>query len=298
MKLFKKILRIMASIAIAFTAVKLPSATKQVDAAIQARQYRCYNMNTQQTTTYWLPVAPTLPDNSDGIVSGQPNGNFTLSTDSRLIRCAGTGFIVGEHIIATNAHCIYNATNDTFGTNGYVTAFEFPNGTPVPHNLTVVSLHVPVDYREKQGNGTYAGNGDFDYGLIEVQEDLSNYGCFNLGLPLDALPTESNNGTGNGKAVTVSGFPQAVINTPDGYRYSPVQSTGNVYSMSTYRINHTADTLNGSSGSPIYTTTSYWGVSYDTVIGIHNAAVNGTYNGGVRITQPLLTFYCSNPYVS
>lgn len=293
MKHISKMASIIASVAMACTCItfQLSTDVDATDATIESRTYKRYDMSTHQTTTYTLSLTP---DYSKGIVSGTPNGNYSLSTDSRLIRCAGTGFIVGDHVIATNAHCIYSAANDTFGLGGYVTAFTFPDDEPEPHNLTVVSLHVPTLYRRQNIDGTYSGNENYDYGLIEVKEDLSEYGCFNLGLPLDGISM----GLSTGKEVTVSGFPQAIINTPNGYRYSPVQSTGRVYNMSTYRIDHTADTQSGSSGSPIYTTTEIYGNTYDTVIGIHNSDVTSTHNGGVRMTQPILMFYLNNPNVS
>lgn len=258
------------------------------------RSYWKYTLATQQKTTYVLTASTVSGmDSTRGIVSGVENGNFHLSDDSRLIRCSGSGFIVSNHVIATNAHCIYNAETDTFGLGGNVTVFTFSNDTPTPHNLTVVSLHVPMLYRKQKTDGNYSADSNYDYGLIEVQEDLSQYGSFDLGVPVTGIATERDTGNNMGKEITVAGFPQAEINTPNHYRECPVYSSGHLYSMDDHRVNHTADSLPGSSGSPIYATT----YGQNTVIGIHNSG-GANYNGGIRLTQPLLLFYRNNPYVS
>lgn len=259
------------------------------------RTYKKYTIATQQETTYVLTSSIVSGRNTPrDIVSGTENGNFSLSNDSRLIRCAGSGFIVGTHVIATNAHCIYNVQTDTFKLDDNITVFTFSNGNPIPHNLTVVSLHVPVLCRKQKTDGTYSVHSNYDYGLIEVEEDLSQYGSFDFGIPLTGIATENDTGNNMGKEITVAGFPQAEINMPNGYRERPVYSPGRLYSMNNYRVHHTADSKPGSSGSPIYATTD----GQDTVIGIHNSNGTTSYNGGIRLTQPLLMFYKNNPYVS
>lgn len=222
---------------------------------------------------------------------------YTKVQDSRVIRCSGSGAIIGPHTILTNAHCLYSR-NDTTGERRYsdsdVCAFTFTDdGEPIRHDLTVISYHIPKDYITNEDNGVYKVR--FDYALIVVEEDLSDYGCFDLGYALDEIvDTET--------SLTVTGFPQAApcMSPDEGYNYRKymVSSYGTVIPLTSadqdnpekadYHLRGTAATTTGSSGSPMYTETAL----QDTQIGL---ITGGSH--GLRFTRPMLEFFFHNEYL-
>ena len=138
-----------------------------------------------------------------------------------------------------------------------------------------------------------------DYALITVEEDLSDYGMFNLAVAQSSYI--SNQGQ-----VVVSGFP-AISDYPSGYYGSNYgirfKASGNLTNSGTsngHNIYYTADMVPGDSGGPVYVEeggfisgTMY---EYKSVIGI-NVAQFTTYNIGVQITDDLLRFYYDNDYI-
>ena len=63
-----------------------------------------------------------------------------------------------------------------------------------------------------------------------------------------------------------------------------------------YRIKYSTATSGGDSGGPVYTTQTFDGETYHTVVGIHSTS-DGTFRCGTRITTTLLMFYYNNDYI-
>ncbi len=192
----------------------------------------------------------------------------------------GTGFVVSDHVIATAAYVVYDRDDDGALKISSIN-FVDKSGETIQKISDVNEYHIPTNY-------VYANDDDainYDYALIYVDEDLSDYTCFNLGFMLEGY---------NGE-VSVTGF-QGSDNADTGAKLSgkPATATGNVVSMTDYRCTYNADTTPGVSGAPVYVTTkSYNGAISYSVIAIHTHSGNS----GVRITTNILQFYNDNAYI-
>lgn len=213
----------------------------------------------------------------------------------------GTGFIVGNHVIATAAHCVYTGT-------------EFRDLTIkiIDENNNVVETIQPQYYHVPK-DAIYNFNGvrtAYDYALIYVEEDLSEYGMFKMGVATNDYVLQ------NG-GIVVSGFPGQYppnYSGPNGdIRF---KASGNLYLSTASNINdlklfYDADTFSGNSGGPVYVEEAFnvggtW-LTYKTVVAIHTSGVDTrpydfgydpNYNGGTRITPDVLKFYYNNTYLT
>lgn len=233
----------------------------------------------------------------------------------------GTGFVVGEHVIATAAHVIRDSYIDN------ILLFEGSADDYI--QLTPVEYHLPKKYYEEYQKWETSEDDAKkeaeresrcrDYALITVKEDLSDYMCFNLGVATDAAIE-------NNMEVTVTGFPSTVY-TP--FNFVNDKKTNNMYTgtgilldMSEYMSNYLEEYKQtsyiedfkyiknkdlifcydtyasaGNSGGPVYATESYDGNVYYTVVGINVAGGGSGCRMGVRMTTDLLHFYMNNSYL-
>lgn len=186
----------------------------------------------------------------------------------------GTGFIIDDHVIATAAHCIFDYNTNEF-IDGTVTIVDGNNRI----TLNPVYADICEDYTNKDDN--------YDYALLYVEEDLSDYGAFNIGAFLNEY-------IGIDGEVTVSGFPKYIPNNAtDPSRRDRYKATGYVESDYGMTLRYNADATSGTSGGPVYISEEYNGEEYNTVIGIHFGSSGGA-NFAVKITPDILKFYKSN----
>jgi V8-like Glu-specific endopeptidase len=228
--------------------------------------------------------APTITSSSASTRGIIGDDDRTLETSLKgvvNIGNNGTGFIIGEHTILTAAHCVCNRSEQV-GNSG-MKIYLYDNGSYNNASVTAtpVQIHVPGKYVDTKGYGEY------DYAIITVKEDLSDYMSFNLGV------ARSN---AVGKTISVTGFgcntdpPTPNINSSLIREMST--GSGKLTTISDYYIHHDADVVNGDSGGPLYYTKD--GVK--TVVGIHNSS--GTdFNSAMRITTDILQFAYNNSYI-
>lgn len=256
----------------------------EVTAFSTQRTYRVYNAATcKHTRTYTLDALPTynasrdVIGTDDRVVDWSKSGTVKITTTDNMGKYnMGTGFVVGDHVIATAAHCICDTENNISAIISDILLFN-SSGEVVEH-ATPVEIHVPESFFK---NEEPKYDPKYDYALITVSEDLSAYNCYYLGVPLDSfLSSESE--------ISVTGFQGNTIYTGKG-----VIKPNNTAS-SEYIIGYTADTKGGESGAPVYYTESYGKYEYNTVIGIHTSG-NDTCNYGMRMTTDLIDFYNGNP---
>lgn len=199
----------------------------------------------------------------------------------------GTGFVVDNHTIATAAHVVYD-TETSYAYSLIELLLFDENGEE--HSFTPVEYHIPMNYINLTD---YQAN--YDYALITVEEDLSDYMSFDLGAITD-------NAINNTFQITTIGFPSYA----NGYTnhlevHNKMMSNGeittNCIDDKEYIFSHSADTSGGNSGGPIYTTETLNGVTYYTVIGIHSGWL-GNYNTGVRFTSHVLKFLSANTNIN
>lgn len=265
-----------------------------------------YNSTSSTQKTIYTLYANGLENNSfeDEVETCHViEGNMTTDYDTAVVRLStgGTGFIIGDHLIATAGHCVFNTNNNTFlnfdikiinSSNQVIATYE-----PRYAHITKNFADLPND------NNNYICN--YDYALIYVEDDLSQYPKFELGVML-------NNYSNMQGSVTVSGFPQSY---PSEYGSSAwgirFKSTGHILSNHTNNmvISYSADTEPGDSGGPVfkeemlYLESPSYSVNshHKTVIGINACQSTNTsspYNSGVRITNDVLKFYKNNLNIS
>ncbi len=283
--------------------------------------YRVFNAQTGALDilkTYTLfnfsPVINNInePDSPDSIIGNDervPNwdrsGVVKIMSDNYYL---GTGFVVGPHIIATAAHCVYNYSNANIESCNAISKIKLfdSNGT-CQLNATPVECHVPYSYIYSVQNNIGQATNEFDYALISVSQNLSEYLCFDLGVALNAASV-------NQFPVTVTGFPEKVyegtqleqtVNT--GTEHNMYHDTGNLtYSTSfcpNRQLFYTADMSSGNSGGPVYVTEhtyDIYGNNHRVNYSVVAINVSGCddFNIGTRINGELIRFYKGNQNIS
>jgi len=202
----------------------------------------------------------------------------------------GTGFIVGDHQIATNAHVVYDKNSQKWNNTAEIYTYN-SNGERTTKRLTAVEAHIPVSYKSNS-------NGKYDYALVTVKEDLSNYFQFNLGSSYNVNKT------------LYSDIPIYVTgcggkNPDDSINETRQLWTGEgkiTRDNNKSQLYYDSDTRPGNSGSPVYTISKTringkQAFVY-TAIGIHHGGATNSYNCGPTITKYLLQFFLSNSNIN
>lgn len=261
---------------------------------------------------------------NNGIFKDRENVNVVKITSSKynpntnkVTIAHGTGFVIGNHVIATAAHCLCGIDDDTqnfefytsvkvdmynesgVSDNNRIASYtsEAANGTTdkLTSYKSIKSLHVPRTYREHLLNKD-GKESNVDYALIYVSEDLSDY-TWDVGCISDEFKNSNTD-------LIATGITNISSTTPDRY-YSKGKI---IYDNDKYKLHTNALTYAMQSGGPIYYETNYVGETIKTVVGINTQAIvtltklNGeviksevTGNGGIRMTPTLLQFYLNNP---
>ncbi|MBD5135556.1 MAG: trypsin-like serine protease [Lachnospiraceae bacterium] len=165
-----------------------------------------------------------------------------------------TGFMVGPGIVLTAAHCVYKPDMHTVSVGVYVK----PNGY-----TNYLAYHIADSWTisSEYYNDPNNLNSDYDWAIITMKENISaKTGWMGIGYSVEDIKD---------KQITVSGYPG-----DEKYIGHQCCSTGVMNSISEYRVQHTANTLPGHSGSPIFNSD---GVAW----AIHTHG-GGQYNYGTR----------------
>ena len=248
--------------------------------------------------------ATNSPENTGIVRINHAVEYFDDDDNPRIVNSMSTGFIVGNHTIATAAHCVYTGyktgiynntthiyehTKERFYTPTITTYNS--DGSASTTTLTPVEVHISANYR--------AGHtSQYDYALITVEEDLSNYVHFSLGNSYNVTGTNFNH-----VPIYVTGA--QYVNS----HHLLYTDEGNVYTSSNGTVfKYVTSTAGGESGSPVYTITKQTFNGTDsyvyTALAVHSGAGtyagNSTYyyNQGPRITNYLIKFYLGNPNIS
>lgn len=289
----KKLVAVVAAFLMAFLGM---ASYMTADAFYEDVGYWVYNYQTKESKKYGLSDSlPIFDANSATARSGLIDDRVPDTEVSvvQLASVGGTGFIVDNHIIATAAHCVYNRSSVAFVSDMRVDIYN-ENCTSILKTVYPKEAHIPMKYKS-------TGNEIYDYALLYVEEDLSEYGVFSLGVPMDSFMT-------SGATVTVSGFPQSTASDPGANCTKRYKADGQIVDMDdsidkkNHRIQYTTFASGGDSGGPVYTTQTFNGHTYNTVIGINTTAtyydkectIPATYRFGTRVTSTLLAFYYNN----
>ncbi|MCM1528575.1 MAG: trypsin-like peptidase domain-containing protein [Alistipes sp.] len=192
----------------------------------------------------------------------------------------GTGFVVGKHKIATAAHVVFDADNNYGYKIDNILLFD-NNGQPT--SFTPVEYHIPRNYVYEARRSDKE-----DYAIITVEEDLTEYMSFNLGMVTDYADDYR-------LTVATAGFPLELNNSTqinDKTNHDERLSLGSILNLKDGLIYVTYDSSSGNSGGPIYAVERINGKMYYTVVGIHTLGmIDGKNNAGVRINPYILKFF-------
>lgn len=282
------------SISIASTMLALTlTATMSIQASASvntSQSYKVYNaVNGGYVKSYTLSANPvmdkskTIIDTDDRFVDFSKNGVVKIVTS---IGSWGTGFVVDDHTIATAAHVLYNGNAVPVSH-----IYFFNQDGSIDMDITNPSYcHIPNIYMSNVEDAIV-----YDYALITVKQDLSEYENFNLGAPLDSFIHRES-------TVLTTGFPaevnsKDVNNLTEHNMYTSAGSTIDDVHRADIEISYNNDTSGGNSGGPVYTSTLFNGKFYYTVVGI-NVKGAGTANRATRMTTDLIHFYKNNSYIT
>lgn len=285
---------IAAGLISADTVTKVPYTSPNYE----TREYYRHDCNSSNTnkTLYTLTDLPQTANINEV-------AEFSYTSDNRdkentnvvqldLGNSTGSGFIVAPHVIATAAHCVYDVDEKAFindiSVNIYNKDGEVSSDNLV-HTCKARYIHIPKRYIEKvfEYDDVYC-----DYALIYVEDDLSEYGVWSMGVSVDDFME-------TGKNLTASGF--TAVNKTDYARY---YSEGNVRSFEEcneydknidYRISAESLSYGGKSGGVLYYKSSYDNIMTSSAVGIITGGAYSThYTWAVRITPTILQFYKQN----
>ncbi|MDE6776781.1 MAG: trypsin-like peptidase domain-containing protein, partial [Oscillospiraceae bacterium] len=183
--------------------------------------------------------------------------NLDENTGIVLLNGNATGFIVGDHVIATAAHCVYNGGKSYFYGSMTIETYN-KNGELSGETLNAVEAHIPEGYALSPTSIEY------DYALITVEDDLSEdngYFHFKLGTAYNTTPSYFSN-----TPIYVTGRPDYLnfknnssgkfVANNENWLYTGEGRVINIYNSSSSAENNTqilyydADTSGGDSGAP------------------------------------------------
>lgn len=246
------------------------------------------NTESGAASTYGTGI---IGGHDDRVIDWSKSGAVKITTSSGF----GSGFVIGPHTIATAAHCVYSKSSNSGCQSIKIRLFN-ADGT-LSQEVNAVEAHVPHKYVSDNYDDLA-----YDYAVLTVNENLSSYYQFDLGVALDPA-------IDNEQAVTSTGFPAQVngttvnnLNTNCMYSSTGclIKSDPTNPRDETRQIYYSNDTTAGNSGGPIYVTENFNGQTYKTVIGITSSIPwdSDEYNTGTRITTELLRFFKFNPNLS
>lgn len=195
----------------------------------------------------------------------------------------GTAFVVDSHTLVTAGHCLYRnskgSSSKTF--NNLQFKIFSDHDTQSSINITPVEYQLSEKYVNSLGS-----NVNYDYAIITVKEDLSDYINFNLGVVRNELYT---NDSYSKKLLFVTGFGCGTTMVGVNPELIGIKSTGDGFLLSTptaYRLYYDIDNVGGDSGAPVYANVK----GKQTVIGVHTRDTSNEepYNKGMRFTTDIL----------
>lgn len=292
-----KIIAVMAAIVVFMVSMCTYSA--EANATNTSRTYKVYDAQSPSEDPIREYELLALKNNNTtrSLIEDNRYPDWSKSGVVKIMNSAGyngTGFVVDEHTIATAAHCVYRKSTDPLRPSGPLTVSNillFDSEGNVEMNATPVEYHVPANH---------VGTDDsfdarYDYALITVEEDLSDYMCFNLGATLD-------NADEYDLDVKITGFPQEVTidnndeTVNDYFSHNMYTSEGTITDVTEMQIVSYHYTSPGNSGGPIYIEETRGSYTYCSVLGILSSGVSPDYVCTTRITTDLLHFYLNNSF--
>lgn len=299
-----KLAALIIALVVAVVAFSAYGSSQNTNAAYSTRYYWRHdysNSDRSSYTQYSLSVEERsrMIIGSNDMVRDSDTSVVSLSLTGNGLPRVGSGFIVDKHVIATAAHCVYNKNFERF--------YDIEVSVVGSDNEKLLTVTPTYAHISKDYVTTDYDTNDYDYALLYVEEDLSMYGVFSLGIATENYVEDEGQ-------VIVSGFPANYKPTYEGAAYGlRFKAAGNILSDLTdsYKLRYDADTKSGVSGGPVYVEEGFSVTmngkqtyyEYQTVVGINVSEKDASYEGpdfnaGIRIDANHLKFYCSNNYLT
>ncbi len=252
------------------TPEKNKSTTVLTASLNETRSYMKYDVASSRISRYTLNSLDTLTNQVTATYDMKSSSVGLPDNNIAVVRLnGGSGFIIGDHLIATAAHCVFNS-------KGFVTDnISLYDNNNVEHHLTFSSIHIPKDYYLMDSVALV----NQDYALVTVEEDLSQYGSMYMGIATDEF-------IDTGNTISISGFPGDYNN---GRRFE----SGIVFEYTYPKMIGMRNTaIGGNSGGPMYYTEED---GSKVVIGIlTRGGEKSDICVGPHISSTLLQFYYNN----
>lgn len=252
------------------TPEKNKSTTVLTASLNEERSYMKYDVASSRISRYTLNSLDTLTNQVTATYDMKSSSVGLPDNNIAVVRLnGGSGFIIGDHLIATAAHCVFNS-------KGFVTDnISLYDNNNVEHHLTFSSIHIPKDYYLMDSVALV----NQDYALVTVEEDLSQYGSMYMGIATDEF-------IDTGNTISISGFPGDYNN---GRRFE----SGIVFEYTYPKMIGMRNTaIGGNSGGPMYYTEED---GSKVVIGIlTRGGEKSDICVGPHISSTLLQFYYNN----
>ena len=260
-------------------------------------RHDCTDSDLTSKTPYTLPPYPIAAINNEDEQLRTPTDVIDHS-NRNVVRIttsggAGSGFIVDDHIIATAAHVIYNRSDSTFEDDVEVEVYNYSaivNSSNLLCTTDAVTLHIPKKYATLTGG--YQDN--YDYALIYVEDDLSDYGIWKIGIATDEFIAAEDGLLTTSGFRTKNGVTARYCSTGSPIDYVQSYSPNN---LKQYRMKTEGISYPGKSGGAVYYSSEYGNYTPKSITGIVTGSANGNSEGptwAVRFTPTLITFYLRN----
>lgn len=207
---------------------------------------------------------------------GYVTSNWSDGTATR-----GTGALIGDNVVLTAGHNIYDVVEDRFATSITFTPGRWSRtGTgAAPYGSSRATDYYHQEYSENiTTTMTVEQRAQIDWGILVLEDNLGNdVGAMGVRWYHDANYV-------NGLGVRISGYPKCINEDETTVIYEQYESAGNISGSWEDYVTYLIDTSKGQSGAPVFEPDNH-------ILAIHNYGIRNNTNFGKRVDE-LVLYWC------